>query len=318
MKSMIRILFALLAVSMLLGTSLAAAAEQFPARSVTYLVTFDPGGQSDREARRQQNLLSEIFKQNVNIDYKVGGGGAMGWKELVGSKADGYYFAGFNIPHVILQPMQQNVGYTTDQIVPVAIFQRTFLGIAVLKDSPYQTLDDLLAAAKKTPGKISMGGTGVYSGHHVAYLQLQKLSGSKFVYVPATGSASQMTTFLGGHTNVIMANQDDLWRFRDKLRVLAMSTEERSPLFPDAPSLKELGYDIVLSIDRGVAVPPNTPADRIAVLEKAFLDVASRPEVTEAMEKEGFTPVAMGHQESLEYIKKLTAEYAQILQDVKK
>lgn len=297
--------------------SAAFAAEQFPTRSITYMVTFDPGGQSDREARRQQPLLAEILKQNVNIDYKVGGGGAIGWKELVGSRPDGYTIAGFNIPHVILQPMQQNVGFQTEQIVPVAIFQRTFLGLAVLKDSPLKSVQDVLDAAKKNPGKVTMGGVGVYSGHHIAQMQLQKLSGVKITYVPATGSASQMTTFLGGHTSVIMANQDDLWRFRDKLNVLAMTTDGRSPLFPDSPSFKELGYDMVLSIDRGVAVPPKTPAAVISVLENAFLKIANMPEVREAMEKEGFTPVAMGHEESVQYIKRLTEEFAELLKSVK-
>ena len=318
MKRFVRIACLTLAVCSVVGLSFAQAAETFPARSLTYLVTFDPGGQSDREARRQQPLLAELLKQTITIDYKVGGGGALGWKELVGAKPDGYFFAGMNIPHIILQPMQQNVGYRTEQLVPVAIFQRTFFGIAVLNDSPYKTLQDLIDDAKKNPGKISIGGVGVYSGHHVAYLQLQKLSGINLAYVPATGSNSQMTTFLGGHTVAVMANQDDLVRFKDKLRVLAMTTDGSSPLFPDAPSCKELGYNVIISIDRGVAVPPGTPTDRIAVLEKAFMNITSRPEIKSAMEKEGFIPVSMGHKESVEYIKRLTQEYGQLMQEMKK
>ena len=95
----------------------AQAADDFPTRPMTYMITFNPGGQSDREARRQEPLLKELLGQNVIIDYKVGGGGALGWKELVTSEPDGYTFAGFNIPHTILQPMLQDVGYKTDQLV---------------------------------------------------------------------------------------------------------------------------------------------------------------------------------------------------------
>ncbi|MBP2676577.1 MAG: tripartite tricarboxylate transporter substrate binding protein, partial [Deltaproteobacteria bacterium] len=87
----------------------------FPTRQITYMVCFDPGGQSDREARRQQPLLEKLLGQKVIIDYKIGGGGALGWRELTKAKPDGYTMAGFNIPHVILQPLQQDVGYKTEQ-----------------------------------------------------------------------------------------------------------------------------------------------------------------------------------------------------------
>src|SRR5512139_2789478 len=119
-------------------------AQAYPTRQLTYLITFDPGGQSDVEARRQQPDLSRILGQQVIIDYKVGGGGALGWRELVKSKPDGYVFAGFNIPHVILQPLQQQVGYKTEQLVPVALFQRTPIGLAVPENSPYKTLKDFI------------------------------------------------------------------------------------------------------------------------------------------------------------------------------
>jgi len=77
----------------------------YPSRQINYMVCFDPGGQSDREARRQQPLLEKVLGQKVNIDYKIGGGGALGWKELTKAKPDGYTIAGFNVPHVILQPL---------------------------------------------------------------------------------------------------------------------------------------------------------------------------------------------------------------------
>lgn len=79
--------------------------ESYPTKQITYLVCFDPGGQSDREARRQQPHLERILGQKVVIDYKVGGGGALGWSELVRANPDGYTIAGINIPHIILQPM---------------------------------------------------------------------------------------------------------------------------------------------------------------------------------------------------------------------
>ncbi len=307
----------LLAIVVLGFPSLSFAADTFPCKQLTYVVTFDPGGQSDREARRQQAPLAKMLGQQVIVDYKVGGGGALGWKELVRSKPDGYTFVGINIPHIILQPLQQEVGYKTEQINPVVLFQRTPLALAVLKDSPYKTLKDFVEAAKNAQAPISVGGAAVFSGHHFATLQFQKLAGIKLTYIPFTGSAPQMTAFLGGHTNAVIANSDDLVRFADKVRVLAFSSDERFPQFPDVPTFKEQGYDMADSIDRGVAVPMNTPAEVVATLEKAFLDIAKDPEIQKAMRAEGFVPIAMGHEESKAYMAKLTKRYTELAKALK-
>jgi len=296
----------------------APAATDYPTGTVTYLIVFSPGGQSDREARRQQPHLERILKQKVLVDYKVGGGGALGWRELTRSRPDGYLIAGFNIPHIILQPLQQEVGYKTEQIVPVAIFQRTPLALAVQANSPFMTLQEFVEYAKKHPGSLTMGGTGPFSNHHMATLRFQKVAGVKLTYVPFPGSAPMMTSVLGGHVAGTFGNSDDLVRFRDKLRVLAFATEERFPDFPQVPTFKELGLDIVLATDRGVAVPPGTPEPIIQKLESAFLEIARNPEIQAEMKKQGFVPVAMGHAESKAYIEKMTAIFTELAADLKK
>ncbi|MBI5249236.1 MAG: tripartite tricarboxylate transporter substrate binding protein, partial [Desulfomonile tiedjei] len=230
--------------------------QSYPTRQLTYLIPFDPGGQSDVEARRQQSHLSRILGQQVIIDYKVGGGGALGWRELVKSKPDGYLFCGFNIPHTILQPLQQDVGYKTEQLVPVAIFQKTPVGLAVPVNSPYKTLKEFIEAAKKEPGKLTVGGSSFFSGPHFATMLFDKLAGIKLSYVPFTGAAPQVTALLGGHTDAGMTFSNDLVRFKDKLRILAMATDERMSELPDAPTFKELGFNLVEAVDRGVIVPP--------------------------------------------------------------
>ncbi|HEX9204606.1 MAG TPA: tripartite tricarboxylate transporter substrate binding protein [Candidatus Deferrimicrobiaceae bacterium] len=291
----------------------------FPTRQITYMVCFDPGGQSDREARRQQPLLEKYLGQKVIIDYKIGGGGALGWRELAAkAKPDGYTIAGFNIPHVILQPLQQDVGYKTDQIVPVFIFHKTPLALAVLQTSPYQTMKDLIEHAKKNPGAVTVGGSGTFSGYHMATLRFEKLSGTKLTYVPFTGAAPQMTSFLGGHVVAVFGASDDLTRYRDKVRVLGFATEKRFPGFPDAPTLKEQGIDMVEGVDRGIAVPPGTPSYAIRKLESAFKDIASKPEFQEEQRKNGFVPMAIGHEEAVAYVKKMTALYTDLAAGLKK
>jgi len=311
-------LVALLAIAAWAGDKLAWAADPYPSRQLTYLICFDPGGQSDREARRQQTHLTRIMGQKVLIDYKVGGGGAMGWKELVRGKPDGYLFAGFNIPHVILQPLQQEVGYKTDQIVPVVLFQRTPLALAVLKDSPYQTLEDFIKDAKANPGKLTVGGSAVFSGPHFGTMQFEKAAGVKLTYVPFTGSAPQMTAFLGGHTVACMGNSDDLVRFKDKLRVLAFATEKRFSHFPDSPTFKERGLEVFEATDRGVAVPPGTPQAIIDKLEAVFLEVAKTPEIVKEMDAQGFVPLAMGAKETKAHMDRLVGHYTALAKEIKK
>jgi len=296
----------------------AAHAQAYPAKSITYLVIFDPGGQSDREARRQQPHLEKLLGQKVLIDYKVGGGGALGWRELVKARPDGYLIAGINIPHIILQPLQQEVGYKTDQIVPVSLFQRTPLGLAVLSTSPFKTLGEVIEYAKKNPGALTIGGSGTFSGHHMATLRFEKLSGAKFTYVPFTGAAPQTAAFLGGHVAAMFGNSDDLVRYKDKIRVLAFASDERFPDFPDSSTFKEQGLDMVEAIDRGVGVPPGTPEPVIQKLDAAFLAIARNPEIVAEMKKQGFVPLALGHAESKAYIEKMTVVYKELAAALKK
>jgi len=290
----------------------------FPTRQITYMVCFDPGGQSDREARRQAPLLEKFLGQKVIIDYKIGGGGALGWRELSKAKPDGYTIAGFNIPHIILQPLQQEVGYKTDQIVPVFIFHKTPLALAVLATSPFKTCKDLIDHAKKNPGAVTVGGSGSFSGYHMATLRFEKLIGAKLTYVPFTGAAPQMTSFLGGHVVAVFGASDDLTRYRDKVRILGFATEKRFPGFPDDPTLKELGIDMVEGVDRGIAVPPNTPPQIIKKLEAAFFNIASKPEFQEEQRKNGFIPLAIGHEEGKAYLKKMTVLYTELAAGLKK
>jgi tripartite-type tricarboxylate transporter receptor subunit TctC len=284
----------------------------YPTRQINYLICFDPGGQSDRVARLQQPHLEKSLGQKVLIDYKVGGGGALGWRELVRAKPDGYLVAGFNIPHTILQPLQQEVGYKTEQINPISLFQRTPLGLAVLDTSPYKTLQQLIDFGKKNPGALTIGGSGTFSGYHMASLRFEKLTGVKVTYVPFTGSAPQMAAFLGGHLAAIFGASDDLTRFKDKTRVLAFATETRFSGYPDVPTMKEAGFDMSEAVDRGVAAPPKTPDYIVKKLESAYVQAAKHPDVVAEMKKQGFIPIAMGHKESKAYLAKMTVIYKEL------
>jgi tripartite-type tricarboxylate transporter receptor subunit TctC len=291
----------------------------YPEKPIVYQIPFGPGGQSDLEARRQQPYLERLLGVKILIQYKAGGGGSIGWADLVKQKPDGYFISGINIPHIILQPLARgNAGYETDQISPIALFQATPIGLAVLKDSEFKSLKDLVDFARKNPGTITCGGSGTWSGHHIAFLQFCKMAGIKMTYIPDSGAAKSIASFLGGHVKAVWANSNDLVQHAERIRVLAFGTKKPFPQMADVPTFSSLGYKLMASIDRGVGAPPKTPPEIIAVLEKAFLKIASDPKIQEEMTQEGFVPLAMGAAETKAYIAEMVKEWAPVVKEFKK
>jgi tripartite-type tricarboxylate transporter receptor subunit TctC len=291
-------------------------AGHYPSRPIRYLIGFEPGGQSDREARRQQPLLEKALGQKVLIDYKVGAGGALCWTELIRGRADGYAIAGINLPHIVLQPLRRQSGYATEDLAPIALFQRTPLALVVLEGSPYRTLEDLLRASRAQAEGVTVGGSGTFTGPHIMTRRLSRLAGARLKYVPFNGSAPAMTNLLGGHTVASVAYSDDLVRFAGQIRVLAVADAARFAAAPQAPTFRELGHEIVEVVDRGVAAPRGTPPEVVSALESAFLAIARDPLVQEQMKKEGFLTLAMGSAESARHIAELKGRYADALQDL--
>ncbi len=295
------------------------AAAGFPEKAITYQIPFGPGGQSDLEARRQQPLLEKSLGEKVIVQYKPGGGGSVGWSDLIQQKPDGYFISGINIPHIILQPLARgNAGYETKQLEPIALFQATPIGLAVLKDAPFENLEGFIEQAKANPGAVICGGSGTWSGHHIAHLQFGKMAGITMTYIPSKGAADSIAAFLGGHVKAVWANSNDLVQHGDKIRVLAFGTKNPFAGMPDVPTFESLGYKLYASIDRGAGAPPGTPDEVIGILEKAFLDIANDPSIQAQMEKEGFVPLAMGREETKAYINELTEEWAPVVKEFKK
>ncbi|MFZ4451258.1 tripartite tricarboxylate transporter substrate binding protein [Salibacterium aidingense] len=304
---------AILAVS---GCGTGGGAGDYPSETITYSIPFGPGGQSDVEARRQEPMLEEKLDTEVNITYKEGAGGAVGWTELVSEQPDGYFISGMNIPHIILQPMtQDDAGYETEQINPVAIFQGTPIGLAVPADSGMETLDDFIEEAD-SGGQVTIAGSGTYSGHHLAFMQLSSLEELDMEYVPSTGAAESIQNFLGGNTDAIFANSNDLVKYKDDMNILAIGSEETFEALPDVPTFQEEGVDFTASIDRGVAVPPDTEEEIIQTLEDTFLEIANDESVQEEMINEGFEPLAMGREDTQNYIEERTEEFEETMREL--
>lgn len=188
----------------------------------------------------------------------------------------------------------------------------------MLKDCEFNTLNDLVDYAKKNPGAVVCGGSGTWSGHHIAHLQFSKLAGINMTYIPSSGAAQSVASFLGGHVKALWANSNDLVQHADKIRVLGFGMEQPFATMPEVPTFKSQGYNLLASIDRGVAAPPETPDEVIMVLQKAFLDISSNPKVIEQMTKEGFVPLAMDAQQTKAYIAGKVKEWAPVVKEFNK
>jgi len=293
------------------------AEDTFPTRAISYVIPFNPGGQSDVTAQYQKQYLEEALGVNVVIRHQPGAGGALAWSNLVKARPDGYTVTGNNVPHIIIQPMvRDNAGFTTEELKPVYLFQSTPIGLAVAADSPFDTLEELLDHAEANPGSITVSGSGTHSGHHLALLQMQYLTDTRFTYIPATGAAPSVAAFLGGHTDALLANSTDLLSHSGDMKVLAIGTEERFRALPDVPTFMEEGLDMTAGIDRGVAVPPETPDEIVAALEAAFAQVSANEEFVTEMEDLGFVIHSIGAAEFATYLDRKTEEIGTVLREL--
>ncbi|WP_341359145.1 tripartite tricarboxylate transporter substrate binding protein [Georgenia sp. M64] len=289
------------------------AAAGYPERPIDYVIAFDAGGESDITARLQQEPLQEALDTTVTVSYKPGGGGALAWSELTRTEPDGYTIMGHNLPHIILQPMMRgDAGYETEDLKQVYIFQSTPNILAVPADSEYETLDDFIAAAKESPGAISVGGSGDYSANHVGTLLLNDEAGIETTYTPFSGTGAAVPALLGGHVDALMTYTPMVGQLGDQIRVLGVATEERMEGLDDLPTFTEQGIDLVDGAYRGVAVPQETPDAIVDKLVDTFTEINEDPDLAAEFEEQGFVLENMGPEEATEF----TAERKEVYQDL--
>jgi tripartite-type tricarboxylate transporter receptor subunit TctC len=302
----------LLATLTLVGTG--AAGTAFPNKRITYNICFNPGGESDITARFQEGPLKKVLGADVAIQYKIGGGGALCWADLIKTKPDGYTIAGHNLPHTVLQPLEMgNAGYNTLDLKQIYFFESTPNLLLVRSDSPFKTLKDFVEYAKKTPGAVTVGGSGTSSANDLGTTMLNKAAGIQLTYVPFGGTGSAVPALLGGHVTALMSYSTMGIQYAGKFRALAIASETRMDVLPDVPTFKEQGYDVVEGAYRGVAAPPGTPDDVVKILADAFEAVHKDPEVKKKMDANGFKTEFMGPEASLALVKKKMVEYEEIM-----
>lgn len=264
------------------------AAMAYPDKPVNYIIPFNAGGESDISARLQQSFFKEITGQDLIIQYQAGAGGAQAWSVLNDQPGDGHTIMGTNLPHIILQPLLQDPGYETEDLTNIYMFHFTPDALLVRADSEFETLQQVIDAAKEAPGSLTVGGTATNSANHIANQRFANLAGAKLTYIPYTGTGATVPALLGGEVDLLWGYTTVAAGQGDQVRMLAVAQDERHPLFPDVPTFKELGIDMVGGAYRGIAVPSSTPEEVRKQLSDIIGQINADPDFVKQMEDAGF------------------------------
>lgn len=263
---------AALAVPMLASPLLARAQGRFPDKPIRMIVPWGAGGTTDIQMRALCEIAQRHLGQPIVIENRTGAAGTIGPAQLLQARPDGYTLSQmaisvFRYPFMVAQPP---FNPETDFTWLIHLTGYLF-GVVVRADSPLQTFQDLIAFAKANPGKLTYGTPGVGTSLHITMEQIATAAGVEFTQVPFRGVAESLTNLLAGN---IMATADSSgWAEMVKdgrLRLLCTWGAERAKRFPDVPTLKELGYDIVSTSPYGIAGPRGMDAAVVNTLHDAF------------------------------------------------
>lgn len=272
-----------------------AAAPGCPDKNVMYWQAFPPGGESDLSARHQQVVLKKKCPAiETIIQYKAGAGGALMWSQMNQLPPDGVNVVGVNLPHIVFQPIEGTVQYKTQDVTPVFWFHFTPDILVVPESSGIKTFQDFVRTAKASPGKLSLGGSGLNSANHAAHERMNAAFGVKTVYVPFKGTGDMATSILGAQIDGAMTYVPFAIANKSRVRPLAVAMEKRHPAMPDVPTFKELGVDWVDGAYRGIGVPKSTPPEARKRLSDLWLALNNDPEMKELAAKSGFELVNVG------------------------
>lgn len=289
-----------------------AAFAEYPEKPINYILAFNPGGESDISARFQQPYFEKVAGQQAVIQYQAGAGGAQAWSQLNSMEGDGYTIMGTNLPHIVLQPIQKDVGYKTEDLVNVYFFHYTPDAIFVPKDSEFQSLQDLIDFAKENPGAMTFGGSGSFSANHLAQQRFDDLVGVTTTYVPFSGSGPAVTAVLGSQVMAGFNYSTSFLNQPEGVRMLAVASEERLPTDPDVPTFKELGIELVGGAYRGLAVPSSTPEDIRQAVSDIIGKINADPAFIKQMEDAGFVLTNISYDKMDEFMAEKTKVYADL------
>jgi putative tricarboxylic transport membrane protein len=252
-----------------------AIAQWKPTKPVDLIVHTGPGGGSDLLARAMVTMIEKekLVPVRINVLNKPGGNGAVAAAALAEKKGDPHTIGLITSVWIAGPITSAEAKVTVHDLKPIAQLMLEPAVFAVKADSPYKTLKDFIEAAKAKPGTLKQSGGSVTSRDNIVRLSMQHATGAKWAFVSFPGGGERLAALLGGHVDIMVIEPQEAGEQvrAGKLRVLAQLTDRRLAGWPDVPTLKEAGYDVVLTPQiRAVVAPPEQPADASAYWEHTF------------------------------------------------
>ena len=292
-------------------------AQQYPTKPVNIYVGMAPGGATDIAIRAMTAAAEKHLGQSLLVSNKGGGQGGIAYGLVAKEKPDGYHLTGNSSTGLLYVPHIREVAYTIDDFTFVCIFGKApGNGLVVKASSPWKTLKELVDYAKKHPGDVTYGTSGVGGGTHLAMEYIARQDGVKWTHVPYKGSSEVLAALLGGH---IMAQSAGVKEFEDHVKsgaIRVLATFEEKRMLPDIPTLRELGYNYTIEIAWVVAAPKGTPPAVVRKLDEAFRKGQTDPKFLQTMKNMQMEVVYLDSAETKTFLKDTSARIGRFIKEL--
>jgi tripartite-type tricarboxylate transporter receptor subunit TctC len=267
----------------------------WPDKPIRFIVPYPPGGNADAIARFVADRLGSALKQSVIVDNRAGAGGTIGAELAARSAPDGYTFIVAPTAVLAITPHLRNVRYDPlVDLTPIAQLTGSYSIATARKDAPFNTVQELFVAARKSPGKYTFGSAGPATATHLAGEMIKFNAGIDLLHVPYKGSADSLTDLMGGRIDMIFDPVSLAQVKAGKVKAIAVLSKTRHPELPDVPTLKEQGVDIDTRSWFGLFAPKGIPKDIVQRMAVAVENVLAAQDVRDQLLKVSQYPEFVG------------------------
>lgn len=268
------------------------AQSNYPNKPINFIVPYGAGGGADSRSRQIAQKMSVILKQPIIVDNKPGAGGNIGTEFIAKAAPDGYTIGMGNFaPMAVNKTLFGNLRYDPEtDITPIVLIEKGPLVLVVNPNSPYKTVQDIVAAAKAKPGTLTFSSGGIGGSHQLSAELFEQNAGIEMIHVPYKSGSAGLTDLMAGNVTMMF---DQMYSAMpsikaEKLRAIAITSKKRSPLLPNIPSFSEIGYPKVEVLNwQGLIAPKGTPKVIIDQLNAAANEALKDPVLRELMLSQG-------------------------------
>jgi len=272
--------------SLLLGWEMPSSAQEFPTKPISFVIPYPAGGSTDLTGRALANAARKYLGQPLICENKGGGGGTVGPSLVISKPPDGYTIGISSGAVTIAWHMGKLNFNPLEDTTPIIRYTTYVFGMVVRADAPWKTMQEFVKYAKENPGKVTYGTPGVGTNPHLAMEELGLLTGIKLVHMPFKGGAEAATALLGGHIDAV--SDSTSWGpmvDAGKFRLLVTYAPQRMPRYPEVPTLKEAGYDMVYSSPLFLIGPKGMSKPVVSKLHEAFKNSLDDPDYLSILKK---------------------------------